>query len=181
MSKKIRSLFFLLILFCFCSKVISQSQNILPNSSQTAPSIEVPSVSQSTPPDENRVSEFLGSWVGLIFIDNSTNSMMIKIDISIDGNTIKCAQSLRSDDGTAWNPVTPIDDTHIVYHASFLRDNLTFYWENIGGIWSETQIFSISFISKGQVQVVWVRHVDNVKGDQGQPWDLTGKGVLNRQ
>lgn len=123
-------------------------------------------------------SEFLGTWTGTLIVDSTHDNFPIRIVATMRNGDISFAQAFSEDDGKTWDEVQESATLH--YHASFSRDNATFYWENFGGIWSETQVYSLSFISPTTIELVWLRHVDNVDHDHGEPWHLTGTAVLTK-
>ncbi|MDR1253228.1 MAG: hypothetical protein LBK62_13875 [Treponema sp.] len=116
--------------------------------------------------------EFNGIWVGSVIHDDDGYTMDIRLDIS--GNTV--VQYFKNDDGT-WNAVIPDDDFFI-----WDRNNFVYAWVNKGGVWSETQIYSLSFINNRTLDVIWLRHVNNYKdGANNESWHLTGEGRLRKE
>jgi hypothetical protein len=117
-------------------------------------------------------NQFNGVWVGEITLDDEGRSIDIRIDIS--GNKVV---QYFGDDEEGWEPTEP-DEDYFMYN----RNNLVYMWVNKGGVWSETQVYSLSFINEKTVNIVWLRHVNNYRiGGDNEDWHLTGEGQLTKQ
>jgi hypothetical protein len=123
---------------------------------------------------ENTDAKFDGDWRGTIAIsgDEDEETRNIKIRITIKGAS--ATQYFFGEDG--WEPVEPAKIS-----VTILRNNCVVMWLNEGGVWSETQTFSLSFRNAGELHLVWVRHVNNIQeGQDNDIWFLAGEGVLSR-
>lgn len=65
-----------------------------------------------------------------------------------------------------------------------LGNNFQFTWINQGGIWSETQAHSLSFLNPKRLWVVMVRQVTNAEEDENveginEEWNVVYEGGLN--
>ncbi len=57
------------------------------------------------------------------------------------------------------------------------RNNLTFFWMNSGGVWTETQAFSMSLIEDGVMAVKCLRQVNNIKSEyESEEWGYFQEG-----
>lgn len=61
-----------------------------------------------------------------------------------------------------------------------IGDILLVGWIDQSKVWTENQMFSLSYLGRGKVKVVWTRHVTNRKGDEIDTWSHRGEGELLR-
>ena len=61
-----------------------------------------------------------------------------------------------------------------------VRNNAVFIWMAKGGIWSETQIFSLSYVNEESLDLTWTRHVNNMREGDNQTWYYFGQGTLTK-
>ena len=67
----------------------------------------------------------------------------------------------------------------VAYNAS--RNNIAFFWINSGGVWTETQAFSMSLVEDGVMAVKCLRHVNNIKNEQeSEEWGYFQEGYAYR-
>ena len=115
-------------------------------------------------------AKFRGDWRGDLILGGG-EQFPIRIVIE-DG---RFTQYFRSDNG--WRPVSPK-----VTYLETLGDTMMVGWLNQGGVWTENQMFSLTFVKNGEVQCAWTRHVTNRQpGQNGDSWNARGEGVLKRQ
>ncbi len=59
-------------------------------------------------------------------------------------------------------------------------EHLNFFWSNKGGVWTETQMFSLSWSSESELSVFHMRHVSNKSDeiDGNTDWGYFAKGTL---
>ena len=61
------------------------------------------------------------------------------------------------------------------------RNNALLSWINEGGVWTETQIFSLSYVNEDTLALVWARHVNNIKSEGDyDTWQMFGRGTLKK-
>jgi hypothetical protein len=118
-------------------------------------------------------TQFHGNWIGEIDIDGRNTKTQIRLVITQNFIT-----QYFKDSDDSWYSVSPDN-----FCFEFDRNNLIFVWLNTGGIWTETQAFSLSFINKTQVNIAWSRHVNNYLKEEvvNDVWHLTGEGKLLKQ
>ncbi|NGM65361.1 hypothetical protein [Sphingobacterium sp. SGR-19] len=68
--------------------------------------------------------------------------------------------------------------------TSVVGNNLSYVWMNSGGIWSETQSHSLSYLKDQFLWCVMVRQVNNAKEDEevegiNNEWNIVYEGSLN--
>ena len=115
--------------------------------------------------------DFNGTWTGSITIDEENYSFDFRIVITSSG----VSQYFQNEDGTLY-VVNPADSFYLL-----ARNNLVYAWVDQGGIWSETQTYSLSFVNSGTLDVVYTRHVNNYyEGASNETWNITGKGRLTK-
>lgn len=115
------------------------------------------------------VPSFDGEWRGYIRISDE-----VELRISIEIDDYSFVQYFRDDDG--WRPVNPAES----YYRQF-QDIAVVGWVNSGGIWTENQMYSLSYVNNNKLKVIWTRHVTNRKdGEEGEAWSARGEGELIR-
>ena len=60
------------------------------------------------------------------------------------------------------------------------RNNALLTWIDKGGVWTETQVFSLSYVNKETLALVWVRHVNNIEEGDFATWHTFGHGTLRK-
>ena len=116
--------------------------------------------------------DFRGDWSGGIELDGRDSVVMIRI--VIEGGSAR--QYFPTDDG-GWSLVEPRQAQYTQH-----QNNAHISWIASGGIWTETQSFHLSMINENELEVVYVRHVNNrTPGEDGEPWFLRGRGILARK
>jgi hypothetical protein len=118
--------------------------------------------------------DFNGTWIGAIVGEEEETSATPNLKIVITNG--KVSQYFKDSSG-AWYAVEPDDARYL-----WTRNNLIYAWVNQGGVWSETQTFSLSLINSGTLDLVWSRHVNNYSEDSdNETWRLVGKGSLTKE
>lgn len=60
-------------------------------------------------------------------------------------------------------------------------EQLNFFWMNKGEVWTETQMYSLSFINSETLSVHFMRHVSNIKSAlETSDWGYTALGRLKK-
>lgn len=121
---------------------------------------------RGTPPDFN------GDWQGSIRIPGEESEFKIRIEIS--GNNAR--QSFSSGKDGGWREVVPTKSTYQIN-----RNNAVLLWMNEGSVWSETQVFSLTYVNPNSLDLVWSRHVSNLREEgDNNTWHLFGVGTLTK-
>lgn len=114
--------------------------------------------------------DFNGLWEGTM---TKTDGTTFNLKLFIEDNNVYS--------------VTKDKDGDLIKNKQFeVRDSkgygeqLNYYWMNKGGVWTETQIFSISWTSEKKLSVYFMRHVSNLTSDKkgNTDWGYFAKGVL---
>jgi hypothetical protein len=114
--------------------------------------------------------DFDGLWSGKINKDDGTS---FDIQLYIDDNNVY-ATYIDSDGDLAK------DLSKEVIWSKGYGQHLNFVWINSGGVWTETQVFSLVWISSSKLSVHFMRHVSNTSDDYdgNTDWGYTGTGYL---
>jgi len=86
--------------------------------------------------------------------------------------------------------VTVDDDDDLVKDRQFevqmskgYGQQLNFFWMNKGGVWTETQMFSLSWNSDSALSIYHMRHVSNKSDEEdgNTDWGYFAKGILKNE
>lgn len=114
--------------------------------------------------------KFRGTWEGEIEVAGRDAKINIQIKIS-DTEVSQYFYSKKKND---WRLVNPD-----IIKFTCVKNNAVLYWHNHSTVWSENQVFSLSFVNSGELNLVWLRHVNNVRKDEdNESWHLSGNGKL---
>lgn len=114
--------------------------------------------------------DFDGLWEGVM---EKENGEQYKLTLFIEDNNVYA--------------VTTDDDDDLVKDRQFevqiskgYGEQLNFFWINKGGVWTETQMFSLSYSSGSELSVYHMRHVSNKSDekDGNTDWGYFAKGTL---
>jgi hypothetical protein len=118
-------------------------------------------------------ADFNGTWIGSVAVDGEANSTTPNLKIVITNNGV--LQYFKNSSGE-WYVTEPDDSRY-----SWIRNNLIYAWVNQGGVWSETQTFSLSFVNSNTLDVVQSRHVNNYSDNSdNETWNIIAKGSLTK-
>jgi hypothetical protein len=122
-------------------------------------------------------SQFKGEWIGEITVKdaNGDEAGEIPVKITISNNTV--TQYFKEDNGN-WYAVDAEKDNY-----EYDRNNIVYSWIDKGGVWSETQVYSLSILNSKTMNIVWLSHVNNYRENSfiNNVWNLTGEGELTKQ
>ena len=59
------------------------------------------------------------------------------------------------------------------------KNNAIYLWIEEGGKWTETQTYSLSYVKRDTLHLVWARHVNNNYEDYSETWHTSGDGNLH--
>jgi hypothetical protein len=114
--------------------------------------------------------DFDGLWSGNIEKDDgSTLEMTIYI---VDNNVYATYYDSDGDLAKDLNK-------EVIWSKGF-GQQLNFVWMNAGGVWTETQFFSLVWVTESKLSVYYTRHVSNESEefDGNTDWGYSGKGYL---
>jgi hypothetical protein len=116
-------------------------------------------------------AKFQGDWRGRLIVADNGKVILIRIVIHGDEAT----QYFGDKDG--WTLSNP--RVKNVFFAN--RNNAILVWQHLDGVWSETQVFSLSYLRERQLDLQWLRHVNNEKeSSDNNVWNQKGSGVLRK-
>jgi hypothetical protein len=121
----------------------------------------------------SQTRNFDGIWAGKILKEDST---YFTIFLLIDSNKVEYVDLDENENLTLKN---------FDFEKSYaFGQHLNYMWTNTGGIWTETQMFSMVWINSKKLSVHFMRHVSNIdkesKTDDNSDWGYTGVGYLNK-
>ncbi len=114
--------------------------------------------------------DFDGLWEGIM---EKENGEQYKLTLFIEDNNVYS--------------VTTDDDGDLIKNRQFevqiskgYGEQLNFFWINKGGVWTETQMYSLSYASDSELSVFHMRHVSNKSDekDGNTDWGYFSKGTL---
>jgi hypothetical protein len=135
-----------------------------------APNLSGAPLSQSS--NKTIPAQFHGNWIGEMNVKEGNSAIKIRLVVTAN----KVTQFFQ-DDGS-WYEVKPNTSDF-----DFDRNNLVYVWVNKGGIWTETQAYSLSLVNNGTMNIVWSRHVNNYYKDEPEDdtWHIGGEGMIRKQ
>ncbi|MDR2632164.1 MAG: hypothetical protein LBC51_00885, partial [Treponema sp.] len=122
-------------------------------------------------------AQFQGTWIGEITVKDEDGNERGKIPLRVTISSNGVTQYFQDNNGN-WYAVSADKDTY-----AYDRNNIVYSWVDKGGVWSETQVFSLSLLSNRTMSIVWLRHVNNYYETllSNDVWNLTGEGELTKQ
>lgn len=118
----------------------------------------------------SQARDFDGLWSGNV---NVSDGSVVEIQLYIEDNNVY-ATHIDSDGDLAK------DLSKEITWSGGYGQQLNFIWEDAGGAWNETQIFSLVWISSSKLSVYYTRHVSNNSEDSNgnTDWGVQGNGYL---
>jgi hypothetical protein len=114
--------------------------------------------------------KFDGYWFGTI---TTSGDREVEIILKVENNIAHQMVYSESEGLKMYN--WPRESTQ------YLRNNLSYTWLNMGGVWTETQTFMLSYLNDDELQALWIRQVNNLKEDvDNEEWFVTGRGIMRR-
>jgi hypothetical protein len=116
---------------------------------------------------------FNGLWKGTLNKDDGTD---LTLKIYIDNNNVYATHI--DEDGDLAKDL----NKEVIWSKAF-GEQLVFVWIDAGGVWTETQMFSISFVREGKLSVYYTRHVSNESDDYdgNTDWGYTATGYFYQE
>ncbi|WP_299684223.1 hypothetical protein [uncultured Dokdonia sp.] len=114
--------------------------------------------------------DFDGLWEGVL---EKENGEQYKLTLFIEDNNVYGVTTDEDDDLVK-------DRQFEVQISKGYGEHLNFFWINKGGVWTETQMFSLSWSSDSELSVFHTRHVSNKSDeiDGNTDWGYFAKGTL---
>ncbi|MDR2634321.1 MAG: caspase family protein [Treponema sp.] len=121
--------------------------------------------------------QFQGNWIGEITVKDANGDEAGRIPLRLRISSSGLTQYFQDDNGN-WAAVSADQDNY-----AYDRNNIVYTWVNKGGVWSETQVYSLSLLTSRTMSIVWLRHVNNYRESFpiNHVWNLTGEGELTKQ
>jgi len=118
----------------------------------------------------SQTRDFDGLWKGVM---EKENGEQYSLTLFIEDNNVYAVTTDEDDDLIK-------DKQFEVQTSKGYGEHLNFFWINKGGVWTETQMFSISWSSDSELSVYHMRHVSNKSDeiDGNTDWGYFAKGTL---
>lgn len=111
--------------------------------------------------------DFNGYWEGTVKQLDSGEEFLVRLNI-VDNNVY----------------VIDSEYQYTSYPVSISQgygEQLNFFWMNKSEVWTETQLYSLSFINSETLSVHFMRHVSNIKSAlETSDWGYTALGRLKK-
>ncbi len=114
--------------------------------------------------------DFDGLWSGKI---NKDDGSTMEIQLYVEDNNVYA--TYYDSDGDLAKDLSK----EVIWSKGY-GQQLNFVWMNSGGVWTETQFFSLVWTSDSKLSVYYTRHVSNESDefDGNTDWGYTGTGYL---
>jgi hypothetical protein len=113
---------------------------------------------------------FDGLWEGTI---RKADGETVFVRLFVEENNVYMTK--KDDDGDLTK-----DLSKEVMMSKGYKGQLNALWMDTGGVWTETQFYSLSWTSENELSVYHTRHVSNEDGDGYSDWGYTAAGNLMR-
>jgi len=117
--------------------------------------------------------KFDGLWEGTLTKDNGDT---FTLNLYIEDNNVYSVET--DEDGDLVK-----DRSKEVSVSKGFGEQLTFFWMNKGGAWTETQVFSLVKTASDELSVHYLRHVSNTSDEydiDNTDWGYTSTGTLTK-
>lgn len=117
--------------------------------------------------------DFDGVWEGEV---TTSNDKTMTIILYIEDNNVY--NLTFDDDGDVGK-----ERGHEVSWSKGYGEQLNYVWMNKGGVWTETQVYSLVWINENKLSVHHMRHVSNESRggeDKNTDWGYTSEGYLEK-
>lgn len=116
--------------------------------------------------------DFDGIWSGSM---TTSNDDEIELTLYIDDNNVYAVHLDEDGDRAKYK------DHEVLWSKGF-GEQLTFVWMDKGGVWTETQVYSLVWTDKNTLSVHHLRHVSNEdESYSNTDWGYTSKGTLRKE
>lgn len=114
--------------------------------------------------------KFDGYWFGTIATSGDNEvEFILKIE-----NNVAHQMTYSEDDGLQMYELAKES-------TQYLRNNICYTWLNMGGAWTETQTFMLSYLNPEELQLLWIRQVNNFRDyEDNEEWFVTGRGIMRK-
>lgn len=119
----------------------------------------------------SQARDFDGIWVGTM---NTSQNEEVELTLYIDDNNVYAVYIDEDGDRAKYRQ-------HEVLFSKGFGEQLNFVWMDKGGVWTETQMYSLVMLDNNTISVHHMRHVSNEDDDDyNTDWGYTSTGKLRR-
>lgn len=116
--------------------------------------------------------DFDGIWSGTI---TDTDGDDHELTLYIDDNNVYAVYIDEDGDRAKYRG-------HEVLFSKGFGEQLNFIWMDKGGVWTETQVYSLVMLDDDRISVYHMRHVSNEdEYDTNTDWGYSSKGILRKE
>lgn len=116
--------------------------------------------------------DFDGIWTGTLTSSSGDES---ELTLYIEDNNVYSVFIDEDGDRAKYKM------NEVIWSKGF-GEQMSFVWMNKGGVWTETQMYSIAWLDGDQLSVYHMRHVSNEDDyDTNTDWGYTSEGILEKE
>ncbi|MEP2934887.1 MAG: hypothetical protein ABJM06_04165 [Gilvibacter sp.] len=116
--------------------------------------------------------DFDGIWTGTL---TTSNDDEVELTLYIDDNNVYSVYLDEDGDRAKYKD-------HEVLWSKGYGEQLTFVWMDKGGVWTETQVYSLVWSDEDTISVHHLRHVSNEdESYSNTDWGYSSKGTLRKE
>lgn len=116
--------------------------------------------------------DFDGIWSGTLTTSNGDDS---ELTLYIEDNNVYSVYIDEDGDRAKYK-------MYEVIWSKGYGEQISFVWMNKGGVWTETQMYSIAWLDSDRISVHHLRHVSNEdEYDTNTDWGYTSEGILRKE
>ena len=116
--------------------------------------------------------DFDGIWSGTLTTSNGDDS---ELTLYIEDNNVYSVYLDEDGDRAKYKM------NEVIWSKGY-GEQISFVWMNKGGVWTETQMYSIAWLDSDRISVHHLRHVSNEdEYDTNTDWGYTSEGILRKE
>ena len=116
--------------------------------------------------------DFDGIWTGSM---TTSNDDEVELTLYIEDNNVYAVHLDEDGDRAKYRQ-------HEVLWSKGFGEQLTFVWMDKGGVWTETQVYSLVWSDEDTISVHHLRHVSNEdESYSNTDWGYSSKGTLRKE
>ncbi|QJP34570.1 hypothetical protein F0365_09270 [Nonlabens sp. Ci31] len=117
-----------------------------------------------------QAKDFDGLWEGTL---NKADGGTVFVRLFVEENNVYMTRT--DDDGDLIK-----DFSKEVMMSKGYGGQLNAFWMDTGGVWTETQFYSLSWTSEDELSIYHTRHVSNEDGNGYSDWGYSATGTLKK-
>ena len=125
-----------------------------------------------------QVAKFTGTWVGSIeniWMGEKEIQKTVKLRIKIIAN--KVTQYFWDDTKNEWYT----KNDYLTQRFEAIKNQFIYYWIRNNELWTETQVFLLSYIKNNKLYITWSRQVNDRSNTEIKPWSAQGSAYFVKE